>query len=207
MANIIFDFDGVLVRSRLLDKTFLWQQTIESDLGLPQTLREKIFKQPEWNEIICGQNDFRKRLEKIFSNSPKVDEFIQYWLAKDLDWYLPVLNLASGLKSTGHDIYIGTNQDRIRSAFIRTQPEVENIFTKVFVSCEIGVCKPNSEFYIKIVERFPQEDLSSFIVIDDDQRNVEAASKIGLKGIYFNPDLEKEHTAEFLKTSLASTIE
>jgi putative hydrolase of the HAD superfamily len=203
MAKFIFDFDGVLVQSRLPDKTFLWQQTIDSDLGLSKTVRDQIFKQPEWNEIICGQTDFRNKLTNLFSNSNvSADDFIQYWLEKDLNWYMPVLDLAAELKSAGHTLYIGTNQDRIRSEYIRAQPEIGNIFTAVFPSCDLGISKPNPEFYSKIVERVSKNDFNSFIVIDDDHRNIEAAKKSGLKGIYFNPDLEKDHTADLLKTFL-----
>ncbi|MFN7904300.1 MAG: hypothetical protein ACK5P5_03880 [Pseudobdellovibrionaceae bacterium] len=96
--KIFFDFDGVLVRSRSVDKTFLWQKNLEHDLKISSGMTKLIFRQPEWNEILSGKIDFRFKIETLFSQhalSISADEFIEYWLKHDLHWRDDILHLAS----------------------------------------------------------------------------------------------------------------
>lgn len=209
MAKIFFDFDGVLVQSRSPNKTFLWQKDIEQDLKIPAHVRSLLFQQPEWNEIISGRGDFRKRLEETFrvnGLSLTAEVFVDYWLSRDLNWRQDVLTVASNLKKAGHSLFIATNQDRVRANFIKNQQEITSIFEGVFTSSELGVCKPSPAFFETIQGQKFSGINDIFIMIDDDPRNVEAANSLGWRGLTFNPDLEKSHSIEFLKATLAKAL-
>jgi putative hydrolase of the HAD superfamily len=131
---------------------------------------------------------------------------IQYWLSKDLNWYPGVLNVAADLKAAGHSLYIATNQDILRSNFIRRQAEVGTVFKHVFTSSDLGICKPNPAFYCQIIERFFADSADGLIVIDDDYRNIAAAEQNNFKGLCFNPDLEPLHNAEHLRAALINLL-
>lgn len=209
MARIFFDFDGVLVQSRNADKTFLWQKNIEQDLNLPTSVKNQLFEQPEWNEIISGKDDFQQKIQKVFQQnnlSISTDEFISYWLSHDLNWRHDVLDLASKLKKAGHSLYLATNQDKIRSAHITKQKEISDLFENIFSSCNLRVSKPNPEFYKQIQSQNFSKETNTFFMIDDDQRNIEAANSSGWTGIYFNPDLEETLSIEDQLTLIEQKI-
>jgi putative hydrolase of the HAD superfamily len=205
MAMIFFDFDGVLVRSRFQDKNFLWTKNIEADLGLPPEVRDELFQQPEWNEIISGRRSFREKLSATFLRHGirlPAEEFIQFWLTNDLNWYPEVLELAMDLRKAGHMLYIASNQDTLRGHHIRQQKEVAALFSDVLTSADLGVCKPSSDFYRKIREQYFSGSAKDLVAVDDDSRNIEAAAQDGWRGCCFNPDIDPSHSIEFLRTSL-----
>jgi putative hydrolase of the HAD superfamily len=209
MARVFFDFDGVVVRSRSRDKTFLWQADLEVELGIGPSVKAALFQQPMWNEIICGRQHFRDHLRMVFQAARLTcspDEFIEFWLANDLNWYTRVLELADHLKASGHELFIATNQDAIRSAHIRKQRAVTQLFDDVFTSADLGVCKPTVEFYTAVRRRLPVTSDVDCIVIDDAQRNIEAAASVGWRGVLFDPDLLPSHTPEYLASELRNLL-
>jgi putative hydrolase of the HAD superfamily len=209
MARVFFDLDGVVVRSRCRDKTFLWQAELQAKLGIGPSVTAALFQQPAWNEILCGRQSFRDHLQVVFgaarvARSP--DEFIEFWLANDLNWYTGVLELAEHLKASGHQLFIATNQDALRSAHIRKQPAVTRLFEDVVTSAELGVCKPSAEFYTAVRQRLLLSADVECVVIDDGQRNIEAAASVGWRGILFDPDLLASHTPAYLASELRSLL-
>lgn len=202
--KIVFDFDGVLVRSRFSDKTFIWSKNLSQDLGISIDLAKHVFLKPEWNDIVCGRRDFRPFLRSVFKTfgvSVDVEEYFAYWLKNDLNWRLEIFEILNSLKTKGYELSVATNQDKIRADFIREQEDVLKFFNRVYASSEIGFCKPDSRFFEKV-----REDLAGsstdLLLIDDDSRNVEAALRDGWQAIHFDPDLNTGHNCEYLKKSL-----
>jgi putative hydrolase of the HAD superfamily len=60
--------------------------------------------------------------------------------------------------------------------------QVGDFFEKIFLSCELGVEKPNPEIFKKVVEGIacPPDDILFF---DDSEVNCEAARKYGLQAV------------------------
>lgn len=116
------------------------------------------------------------------------------------------MELARELKTEGHELYLGTNQDAVRTEYIRRQAETTSVFNRVYPSYELGVCKPSSEFYSKLLQKLCPQSSEKTVVIDDDQRNIQAAEQIGLIGLYFNPDLDQNHSTNSLREALASVL-
>lgn len=209
MAQIIFDLDGVLIRSRNPDGSFIWQNEIMADLGLSKETIREIFEPTEWNKILCGKQSFEKRLKHIFESigsSINAENFFEYWLSKDLNWYPELLKLAKYLRDQGHNIYIGTNQDVVRSNFIRRQSEVTPLFEKVISSCDIGEAKPSPAFYIRLRSILKIDSSSLIIVIDDSTKNLKSAEERGLTSIHFNPDFEGSHNCQYLLATLQEKL-
>ena len=205
MKKVCFDFDGVLVRSRYEDKTFLWSQAIEADLGISAALRAELFAPPHWQEIVVGKKPFQERLVQLFAEfayERPVKDFIDYWLDRDLNWYEPALALARDLKASGVDLYVTSNQDRLRTQRIRDLPEIKELFTAVITSSELGVAKPDPDFFRGASRAIAGSD--RIILIDDDARNVAAAVEAGWTGFYFNPDLEPKTSFADLKLRVST---
>lgn len=64
--------------------------------------------------------------------------------------------------------------------------KLEEVFepSKIFVSCKVGMRKPNENFYHFAIEKLKKEP-NEIVFIDDRKENVETAEKIGMKGIVF----------------------
>ncbi len=64
--------------------------------------------------------------------------------------------------------------------------KLEEIFepSKIFVSCKVGMRKPNIDFYEFAINKLNKKP-GEIIFIDDRKENVETAEKIGMKGIVF----------------------
>lgn len=209
MASVFFDLDGVVIRSRGRDKAFLWQADLQAKLGIGPAVTAALFRQPRWNEILCGRQGFRDHLRLAFDAARVTcspDAFIEFWLANDLDWYTGVLELAEHLKASGHQLFIATNQDALRSAHIRQQPAVARLFDDVLTSADLGVCKPSVEFYTAVRRRLLLSSDAECIVVDDGQQNIEAAASVGWRGIRFDPDLLASHTPEYLASEIRSLL-
>jgi len=207
MAKICFDFDGVLVRSRDLDGGYVWTKTREQDLGVSADLMGQLFAAPHWNEILCGKACFQDRLNFLFRSIDtgcEVEEFISYWLDRDLNWYADALDLLRELRLAGHDLYIATNQERIRSGYLRQRPEVKEYFKDLFTSSELGIAKPDLEFF-RVTKASLNLTMGEIpIFIDDDARNVDAATQTGWKAIHFAPDFDENNSFRYLAETIAS---
>jgi len=54
--------------------------------------------------------------------------------------------------------------------------EMRQKFDYILISADIGIEKPNKEFYEKLIEKL-QEQPENILFIDDDIKNIEAAKK------------------------------
>ena len=76
----------------------------------------------------------------------------------------------------------------------------------MFASCDVGICKPSPEFYRRIEQSNLAQTGEIFVMVDDDQRNVEAAVSMGWRGVNFDPDLNESHTLEYLTAELLGRL-
>ena len=62
--------------------------------------------------------------------------------------------------------------------------ETVSLFERYFLSCEMGLLKPDPNFFTAMLEDLgvPPEDC---LFIDDTQPNVEAAKKLGITALHF----------------------
>ncbi len=69
---------------------------------------------------------------------------------------------------------------------------LDKYFSAVFTSDEIGVPKPNPEFFSFVLDKISAKPEHCIMVGDDLQADILGAKNMGIKGIYFNPD-KKPH--------------
>lgn len=210
MPKICFDFDGVLVRSQKQNKELLWSTHLEADLGIDLTQKAKLFSKPHWHEVVIGKVNFRDRLQTTFSElkiNCDIDLFINYWLEKDLNWYEEVVSLADELCLRKQELFVTTNQDKLRSARIRALPQIQKIFCRVITSSDLGVAKPNPEFFLQAAKILCPAKEEKIILIDDDSNNVMSAVEAGWVGIHFNPDLDSTARPKDLRQRLLREVE
>lgn len=132
----------------------------------------------EFSKIVGHQIDFKNDIHVIWS--PLVQEIES------------TCNFLKYQKSMGKNIYYITN---ITSSYPdRKQSAIYRYFDGGVASCEVGVNKPNLEIYKILLKKYNLR-AQNCVFIDDKFQNVEAAKKLGFRGIVFaqgETDLEAE---------------
>lgn len=182
---LLFDFGGVLVdldKERCIRAFDAMGFDIRPFLG---TFRQAgVFSLLERGEISVAE--FCAELRRLAKNPELSDEaIVEAWRQYLLD--VPTERLELLLKARKHyNIYILSNTNSIhwdmaRDGYFRYKGlEVEDFFDGVFLSCELGVEKPDPEIFRKVAEGIgrPAEEILFF---DDSEVNCEAARQCGLQ--------------------------
>jgi epoxide hydrolase-like predicted phosphatase len=102
----------------------------------------------------------------------------------------PVLELMKKLKRN-YRMLLLSNTDVMRFGFIKKKfPEIL-IFDEYILSYEVGLMKPDLRIYQKALKKAGAE-ARECVFIDDINKNVEAAIKLGIHGIQMQPETDLE---------------
>jgi len=106
---------------------------------------------------------------------------------------LSILNLIKGLRQKGIKTALLSNT--VKEWFIEDAKFVNlaSLFDTIIVSFEEGIAKPNHKIYKTTAKRLGVQ-LKDCILVDDLERNIKGAKKIGMKGIVYKNvnDLKKK---------------
>ena len=93
--------------------------------------------------------------------------------------------------------YLCTDQDENRTKFLLNEMGFGNIFDGYFISYQIGYRKCNDNFWMHVIEKLKKDYQNikpdEIVFFDDIQKNIDTASRIGIKTFLF------KDTAQFEK--------
>lgn len=187
---ILFDVDGVLIRTFNDKKEFLWSLHIERDLGVTGAMMRDIFS-GSWSDCIRGKADTKVHVQSILAKHDMplaAEDFIAYWHMHDSHFDPAVMACVEGLK--GCRVFMATNQDKYRAGYLKKS--IGHLFEGMFTACDIGATKPEEPFY-QHVEQALGIHPQNIIFFDDTAAHVEVAKQRGWNAhIYRAPeDLKK----------------
>lgn len=198
---IIFDVGGVVV----IEPIDSWKD-IFSELGPIIDINIDILISKFKNDMIPLQTgnitllDFYKNLIESTNRNDLIPENL---LKKHLEIYKKLsgrydTKIISLIKKLKHNLIVAcfTNTETEIAEFHRKR-WMFNYFHHVFISTEMGLRKPNIEAYEYVTKKLGIKS-SECIFIDNNKEYVEAAEKIGLKGIvYVNIDKLIEELSKY----------
>lgn len=183
--NILFDLGGVLYR---IDYS-LSKQAFES-LGINQF--DKHFSQKQqsalFDKLEMGHLEPWQFVESMKSILPKAskEQIISAWNAMLLGFTEQTIHLLKAL-SREHTLYLLSNTNAIHIKQVEDElsndfgiNSIKSLFTKTYLSHEIGRRKPNRETFewvLKDANISPQETF----YIDDSIQHIESAKEVGIK--------------------------
>lgn len=182
---LILDADGVV----LLNKE-RFSSKFSREYGVPIDKLSAFF-QGEFQETLIGKKDLKDILKTTIPDwgvNHSVESLLEYWFSSEANLNWDLLELVKNLKSQGIKIYLATNNEHHRTAYLAKNLGLENIFDKIYSSALVGFKKPHKEFYEYIIQDsgyLPEE----LIFFDDDLENVMGAQKLKIKSHVYN-DLE-----------------
>lgn len=184
---IIFDLGGVII-------DLSYQRTAAAFVELGLKNFDDIYSKAKQSNLfddfekgIMSEVGFRSELKRHLPQNTTVTQIDHAWNAMLLD--IPVQRVEF-IKQVGakYRIFLLSNTNRIHvKAFTKMADEILgannflSIFEKSYLSCEMGMRKPDAEIFEKVLSD-NNLDRSKTLFIDDSIQHVEGALKIGLKG-------------------------
>jgi putative hydrolase of the HAD superfamily len=87
------------------------------------------------------------------------------------------------VKRTGIKVFVGSNQNHYRKAFLKRAMNIDEIFDDSYFSCDFGYVKPEKEYWDNVQERiygkFGEMIPSKILFLDDMQCNIDSANNYG----------------------------
>jgi HAD superfamily hydrolase (TIGR01509 family) len=183
---VLFDADGVLQR------TAPWREdlaeVVETDDERNEQLLDDIAK-AEGPHTQSGEVDIGHSLTKVLDRYDEVDLPVEavYDAWNAIEVHEDVLDGVRDLAGRGLVLALTTNQNEPRAAWMRENLPYDELFDAQFYSCEIGLAKPDPDYFRHVLEALdvaPEDAL----FLDDTAVNVEAAAGLGLRAELFAQD-------------------
>ena len=182
--TIIFDLGGVLIN---------WQpRSIYNDYFETEAELDYFFDHVctmEWNEKQDEDRSLREGTESKVAEFPSFEEPIRMYYDRWRDMIIgqfdeTVLVLEMLHKKKEYRLLALTNWSAETFPYPLEKFEFLSWFEGIVVSGQEKVSKPDARIYQILLERYNVGAAKS-VFIDDNLKNVEAAVKLGMKGIYF----------------------
>ncbi|QYA13290.1 HAD-IA family hydrolase [Rhizobium sp. AB2/73] len=184
MKLLMVDVDGVLVHGRPSDGLPLFTY-LERDLGLRLDVLQQAFFKTYWVDIVTGRDALEPKLAEVLgriASHLSARTLIDYWFENDSRLDHGLLDDLAALRAGGTKMFLATNQEHMRAAYLMDELGLSSRFDGIFYSAALGHQKPAAEFFRLATERVGIS-ASEIGFIDDVEANIEAARHFGWKAM------------------------
>jgi putative hydrolase of the HAD superfamily len=195
---LMVDVDGVLVAGRPEDGRH-WQTSVEEDFGFASETLNAEFFAPYWENIIVGRGRLMEHLETALQKiAPHVSPaaFVSYWFERDSRLVAPLLQELSLARSSGIRVYLATNQEHLRAAYLMETLGLAEEVDGIFYSARLGAKKPDAEFFAKVQAAVGLSG-EEMLLIDDSGQNIDAARGAGWQALHWTKDSSPDQVRSF----------
>ena len=183
---LMVDVDGVLINGRPQDGRH-WQTSLQEDLGFTsEALREQFFD-PHWEDIVLGRAGLMEHLTPALQTiAPHISPaaFVSYWFDRDSRLDASLLQELSSVRASGVRVYLATNQEHLRAAYVMETLGLAEQVDGIFYSARLGTKKPDAEFFTKVQAAVGLRG-GEMMLIDDSAQNIEAARIAGWQAMHW----------------------
>jgi putative hydrolase of the HAD superfamily len=188
--NVVFDFGGVVFRwapEELAAEVF-------SSLIEQRIVIDQIFNHQDWLELDRGalsrDEAVKRAAQRTGFDISKIDALFKRVPSKLVP--LPnTIDLLYRLKEKGHTLFVLSNMHKESIDYLMAQHQFLKIFDGMVISCRLHLIKPEAEIYHYLLNTYhlnPHET----VFIDDMERNIKAASHLGMVTILFENHIQCE---------------
>jgi len=180
---VVFDLGGVLID---WNPRYLYRQLIEDEAAMELFLTEVCHA--AWNEEQDRGRTFAAAIEEAATRHPGqrtlIEAYHHRWeemLAGSIEGTVRVL---AELREAGHELHALTNWSAETFPIARERYAFLTWFATILVSGEHGLIKPDPRIFQLLLERIGRA-AGACIYIDDNPRNVAAATELGFAAVHF----------------------
>ena len=183
---ILFDADGVM---QATDEKWFFAMT--ALIGTDDEAQvERFFGDIMAAELpsLAGQRSFEGSLGEVLTRWNVIKpaaEVLRLWHHVDVD--RDVVAAVRELRADGVRCALATNQHPERAAYMRENLGYDEVFDDLFYSCDLGVAKPDPDYFTEAVRRLGTEP-GRTLLLDDNSDNVAGAKEAGLLAKLFATD-------------------
>ena len=184
VRNVVFDFGGVLVSWRP-------QEIIDSFYAEPhlrESLRTHAFQHDDWLDMDRGTLDEASVVRRCAARMARPESELRALfehLRAALTPIEPTVALLRELRERrGLKLYGLSNMSATIFAYLHGRHDFFELFDGIVVSAAVKLLKPEPAIYEHLRDRFAL-DFAESVFIDDMERNVESARRLGLPAIQF----------------------
>ena len=214
--NIIFDLYGTLIDIRTDEYSIgFWRKVVQvfamggasfspgelkSNYSryVRRAIRAQKLKHPTWRNVDI---DVLKVFAKLYKDKGiDADEMLLRDTArrfredstKYIQLYDGVIELLDGLRDSEKKIYLLSNA---QESF--TIPEMDKLgildyFDGIMISSEEGVCKPQKQFFEKLIKKYHLDPKECLMVGNDKNSDMQGAKSVGMDGLYIHQEISPE---------------
>jgi putative hydrolase of the HAD superfamily len=174
IESVVFDVDGVLVRS------FEFGKILERDHGVDSDTQLEFWRGP-FQDCVRGQADVKEAVAPFLEQwrwPATVDDFLATWFEADSATNDEVLRTVPVLRRAGYRCWVASTQEAYRAEYLERHIGLGDLFDGLFFSCRVGTTKGDVTFFRHATERIgaPAEGILFF---DDAEAIVETARSAG----------------------------
>lgn len=199
IKNIVFDLGGVIMTLDPAEalRRFKALGLSDAERYLDSYTQSGIFGNLEEGKITA--EDFRSKLSSLTGHELTFDECKHAWLGYRKDVPQRNLDLLKELRAKDYRLILLSNTNpfmmdwALSSEFDGKGSSLNDYFDALYLSYRLGIMKPAPDFFRQVLDNeniLPEETL----FVDDGQRNVEAAGKLGFMTMC--PDNGSDWTGE-----------
>ena len=183
IKNVVFDLGGVLIE---WDPRYLYRKLLPDEKSVDHFLREVCSL--EWNVRQDAGRSIAEAEDELIHRFPQEETLIRAYYGRWEEMLggpiEETVEILSELKDKSVPVYALSNWSA------ETYPTAVGLypFLKWFdgevISGQVKMIKPDAEIYLHLLNSFNLQ-AEETVFIDDRQDNIEAAEKLGIKGIRF----------------------
>jgi putative hydrolase of the HAD superfamily len=180
MKTFVFDADGVIC----VGESF--SIALERQHGIPRERLASFFAEA-FPGCLLGRRDLKEVVASYAAEwgwRKSVEDLLAFWFQSEHVISFEALECVRSLRKKGHVCVLGTNQEKYRTSFLRSEMRLAEEFDQIFPSCELGVAKPSAAFFTS-VQKYLKVPTSSLCLIDDSESNVMAAKASGWRSVWY----------------------
>jgi putative hydrolase of the HAD superfamily len=195
VTAVLWDADGVLQQV-----PSSWFELLDEVIGKEESLALLDLLLPQMAAAIRGDVAMSERLPAALVErglAEHVERVSEVW--GTIDPLEDSRALVRELREGGIGCHLATNQDDLRTSYMRARMGYDELLDRSFYSCELGVAKPDEQFFRRVAEELEVE-LRALVFVDDTLENVHAAQSCGLPAFHWHHrdgiDVLRERLAE-----------
>jgi putative hydrolase of the HAD superfamily len=181
--NLVFDLGGVVVRwdpDAIIAGVFHDEET-------KGKVKKGVFEDADWLELdrgTLGREDAIARAAKRTGVAEGEIKRLLHAVPPSLTVFPETVDLLRRLKRKGYPLYCLSNMHFASIEYLEHKHDFWDLFQGRVISCRLQLCKPEAGIYEHLLRTYGLEAKET-IFIDDVQKNLDAAAKLGIKTLKF----------------------
>lgn len=193
---VVFDLDGVICCP-----AYRFSVILEKEYQLTRE-DTKAFFIGRFQDCLVGKADLKVEIGPFLRQwgwHETVDAFLNRWFEEESFVDDKLLEAIQGLRGAGIACYVATNQEQYRTTYVRSVMGFVDLFDGVFASAEVGVLKPDLQFYARVTQAL-QVIPTRVLFWDDTLENIKAARQYGWQAQHYTGH---EHFSDYMEQHLS----